>query len=84
VNSLLVSGIISMLQERSFLKVWQTCFLWPFPYYLIGSDIVIRMAIASRAGDWKVSLLGLPLMYLAYVSYKLIVERFKPRALEVE
>jgi len=84
VNSLLVSGILSLLEGRPMLKVWQTCFLWAFPYYLIGSDIVIRMAIAGRAGDWRVSLLGLPLMYLANVSYKLIVQQYKSRALKVE
>lgn len=81
VNTLLVSGILSILKGEPILKVWQTWFLWAFPYYLVGSDIAIWMANASRNGDWKVSLLGLPLMYLAYVSYKLIVRRYKTRGI---
>jgi len=77
-NTLLVSGIISVVEGAPFLKVWQTWLLWAFPYYLVGSDIAIWMANSSRAGDWKGSLLGLPLMYLAFVSYRLIVHQYRP------
>jgi hypothetical protein len=78
VNTLLVSGILSILQGKPILKVWQTWFLWAFPYYLVGSDIAIWMANSTRAGDWKISLVGLPLMYLSYISYRLIVRQYTP------
>lgn len=77
-NTLFVSGIVSIVQGASLLKVWQTWLLWAFPYYLVGSDIAIWMANSSRAGDWKGPLLGLPLMYLAFVSYRLIVRQYTP------
>ena len=76
-NTLIVSGILSILQRKSVLEVWQSWFLWSFPYYLVGSAIAGWMTDSNRHLDWKLSLLVLPVMYLAYVSYKLIVRQHR-------
>jgi hypothetical protein len=78
VNTLLVSGILCLLEGRPILKAWQT-WLWALPYCLLGSYVAIWMDSASRARDSKFLLVGLPLMYLAYLSYKAIVRQRRPR-----
>jgi len=73
VNTLLVSGILSIVESKPILKVWQTWFLWAFPLYLVGAGIAIGMARGIATSDWKISLVSLPLMILAYISYRSIV-----------
>ena len=75
-NTLIVSGVLSILQGRRVSDLWQKCFIWSFPYYLIGAAVTLWMTSANQRVSWRMSLLVLPLMYLAYVSYKLIVRQY--------
>ncbi len=36
-NTLLVSGILGIIEQKPIFTMWQTWFLWSFPYYLVGS-----------------------------------------------
>ena len=74
-DTLLVSGVLSLVQGKSLFAVWQQCYLWSFPYYLAGAAIAGLAVSTSRSAGWVMSLLILPVMYLVYVFYRICVER---------
>jgi hypothetical protein len=74
-NTLLISGVLCLIEGKPLRKIWQQCYLWSFPYYLVGSAIAGLVAISNRAIGWEPSLLVLPLMYLVYTFYRLYLER---------
>ena len=74
-NTLLISGVLCLVEGKPLKKIWQQCFLWTFPYYLVGSAIAGLVSVSSRAVGWDVSLLILPLMYLVYLFYRLYLSR---------
>jgi hypothetical protein len=77
-NTLLISGVLCLLEGKPLGKIWQQCYLWSFPYYLVGSAIAGLVTVSSRAIGWQGSLLVLPLMYLVYTFYRLYLERVAP------
>ena len=74
-DTLLVSGVLSLVQGKSLFTVWQQCYLWSFPYYLAGAAIAGLAVETERALGWVMSLLILPLMFLVHVFYRICVER---------
>jgi len=77
-NTLLISGVLCLMDGKPLKQVWQQCYLWSFPYYLVGSAIAGLVTVSSRAVGWEASLLVLPLMYLVYTFYRLYLERVTP------
>ena len=73
-NTLLVSGVLSMVDRQPLHKVWSKWLLWSFPYYLTGTVIVGLMSVGNQLLGWKLSLLCLPLMCLASLSYQLYMD----------
>jgi hypothetical protein len=71
VNTGMVSLVLSLIEEKPLIKVWRQCYLWSFPYYLVGAAIAGAIAFSSRTVGWKQSLLMLPLMYLVYLFYRM-------------
>ena len=74
-NTLLISGVLCLVEGKSLKKIWQQCYLWSFPYYLAGAGIAGLVTLSNRAIGWQPSLLILPLMYLVYAFYRLCVDR---------
>jgi hypothetical protein len=74
-DTLLVSGVLSLVQGKSLLAVWQQCYLWSFPYYLLGAAVAGLAVATYQSAGWLMSLLILPVMYLVYVFYRICVER---------
>ena len=70
-NTGMISLVLSLTEEKLFTKVWRQCYLWSFPYYLMGAAIACAITVSSRTVGWKPSLLMLPLMYLVYSYYRL-------------
>jgi Ca2+/Na+ antiporter len=77
-NTLLISGVLCLLEGKPLNKIWQQCYLWSFPYYLVGSAIAGLVTVSSRAIGWRGALLVLPLMYLVYTFYRLYLARVAP------
>jgi hypothetical protein len=74
-NTLLISGVLCLIEGKPLKKIWQQCYLWTFPYYLVGSAIAGLVTVSSRAIGWESALLVLPLMYLVYTFYRLYLQR---------
>ena len=39
--------VISLTEKKSLRKVWSGCYLWCFPYYLVGADIVSAFSFGN-------------------------------------
>ena len=74
-NTLLISGVLCLLDKKPLTTIWQQCYLWSFPYYLVGSVIAGLVTVSSRAVGWEASLLVLPVMYLVYLFYRFYLQR---------
>jgi hypothetical protein len=83
-NTLLISGVLSMVDGKPLFRMWQHCYLWTFPYYLAGSAIAALTVEAGRTEGWRMSLLILPAMYLLYLFYRTCVQRMAPAVSETQ
>jgi len=77
VNTLSVSGIIALTGLRNPFLVWKECYLWSFPYYLLGALIAGAVSIINRALGWQVAILVLPIVYWIYRSYRIYLDRLE-------
>src|SRR5712671_3301237 len=74
-NTMSVSGIIAMTELRNPLLVWKECYLWSFPYYLLGALIAGGVSLINRAMGWQFAILVLPIVYWIYRSYRGYLDR---------
>ena len=47
-NTISVAGIIAMTEGRNPVHVWKECYLWAFPYYLLGALIACGVSAINR------------------------------------
>src|SRR5690349_17788750 len=48
-NTMLISGVLCLMEGKPLKQVWQQCYFWTFPYYLVGSAIAGVVTVSSRA-----------------------------------
>lgn len=77
VNTMSVSAVIAMSGRRSPVRVWRECYLWSFPYYLLGAVIAGGISIINHALGWQVSILAVPIVYWIYRSYRTYLDRLE-------
>ncbi|HUL16719.1 MAG TPA: HD domain-containing phosphohydrolase [Terriglobales bacterium] len=77
VNTISVSGVIAMTERRNAIKVWKECYLWCFPYYLLGALIAGGVSVIDRKLGWQVAILVLPIVYWIYRSYRTYLDRLE-------
>lgn len=70
VNTLFVSGIISILQSQGVRTIWRAWFAWFFLYYLAGSVLAGAMILVSHAYGWTASLNLLPAVFVLHFCYR--------------
>lgn len=76
-NTMSVSGIIAITQRRNPIVVWKECYLWSFPYYLLGALIAGGVSLINRAFGWQFAILVLPIVYWIYRSYRTYLDRLE-------
>jgi hypothetical protein len=72
-NTILISAAVCVAEGKPLSSIWQRCYFWSFPYYLVGAVAAGLMVATNRAAGWQDSLLVFPIMTLVYVSYRLHV-----------
>jgi diguanylate cyclase (GGDEF)-like protein/putative nucleotidyltransferase with HDIG domain len=77
VNTWSVSGVIALSERRSPVKVWKECYLWSFPYYLLGALIAGVISTINHSLGWQVAVLILPVVYWIYRSYRTYLDRLE-------
>ena len=70
-NTAMISLVLSLTDDKPFTDVWRQCYLWSFPYYLVGAAIASAVVFSNRTVGWQPSLLMLPMMYMIYSYYRL-------------
>jgi hypothetical protein len=69
-NTVLVAGVLTLVSGGTLRGLWQRCYFWSFPYYLVGSAAAgVMLATADGAG-WMRSIVIVPIMGMVYVSYR--------------
>jgi PAS domain S-box-containing protein len=76
-NTFPVATVIALTEGKSIGQVWQQCYCWSFPYYLIGAAIVGVFSFTNRTLDWQAWLLILPVVYVIYRSYYLYLDQLQ-------
>jgi diguanylate cyclase (GGDEF)-like protein/putative nucleotidyltransferase with HDIG domain len=76
-NTMSVSGVIAMTEHRNPVTVWKECYLWSFPYYLLGALIAGCVSVINRYLGWQVAILVLPIVYWIYRSYRTYLDRLE-------
>ncbi|HJZ65054.1 MAG TPA: HD domain-containing phosphohydrolase [Candidatus Acidoferrum sp.] len=76
-NTISVSGVIAMSERRNPLLVWKECYLWSFPYYMLGALIAGGVSVINRQLGWQVAILVLPVVYWIYRSYRTYLDRLE-------
>ncbi len=69
-NSLLVSMVICLAEQKALSTIWQQCYFWSLAYYMVGGAGAGLMIATMRAAGWVPSLTVVPLIMLVYVSYR--------------
>jgi hypothetical protein len=77
-NTLLVSGVLSLVERKPLRQAWQNCYVWTFPYYIAGALLAGLISFAGHSYGWWVPLRLVPAIYLIHVFYRLSVERLAP------
>lgn len=83
-NTLPISVVIALTENKSARRVWSECYFWSFPYYLVGAAAVGLVGIVNRSAGWQTSLLVLPVIYWVYRSYRLYLGRLEAEKDRVE
>ncbi len=83
-NTISVSGIIAMTEGRNPVHVWKECYLWAFPYYLLGALIACGVSAINRLVGWQFGLLVFPVVYWIYRSYQTYLGRLEAQKKHAE
>ncbi|HZC80267.1 MAG TPA: HD domain-containing phosphohydrolase, partial [Nitrospiraceae bacterium] len=83
-NTISVSGIIGMTEKRNLVDVWKECYLWAFPYYLLGALIAGGASIVNRRFGWQFAMLVFPIVYWIYRSYRTYLARLEAQKKHAE
>jgi hypothetical protein len=74
-NTVLVSLVITLAEQRSLRETWSSCYEWTFPYFLVGAAIAGLASAEGHGTNWGVTLLLVPVMYFVYVYYRMHIVR---------
>jgi hypothetical protein len=66
VNTVLVSGVLCLLEKKPLGEVCSQWYLWSFPYYLVGVTLVGLFPSPGRIAPGEAWLILLPLVYLVH------------------
>jgi hypothetical protein len=74
VNTVLVSGVLSLLQGEALFSVWEEWCVWSFPYYLVGVAVVGLLPLSGQSISPAAWVIVLPVIYLVHFYHGLSVE----------
>jgi diguanylate cyclase (GGDEF)-like protein/putative nucleotidyltransferase with HDIG domain len=83
-NTLPVALVVALTERKSAIEVWQSCYFWSFPFYLVGATLVGVFQYMSSSFGWQRAMLPLPVVYTIYRSYRLYLDRLEAEKKHVE
>jgi diguanylate cyclase (GGDEF)-like protein/putative nucleotidyltransferase with HDIG domain len=79
-----IATVIAITENKSPRRVWQECYFWAFPYYLVGASIACAVGFISQVVGWQTSLLVLPVVFVIYRGYRLYLGRLQDEKIHAE
>ncbi|HXI43498.1 MAG TPA: hypothetical protein VNH18_30670 [Bryobacteraceae bacterium] len=70
-NTIIIAGIMCLAERKPLSALWQQCYFWSFPYYLVGASASALMITAAESVIWGLSIAVFPILTLVYVSYRI-------------
>ncbi len=83
-NAGCLGAVISFSEGRPLRRILVDCYLWSFPYYLVGAGIAGAIGWFNQEFNWESSLLFAPAMYIIYRSYRLYLGKLEDQKRHVE
>lgn len=75
VNTLIVTTVLCLVENKPLRNLWQSFYFWSCPYYLVATAAAGLMIGTAHVAGWQPSLFVLPMMGLVHYSYRLHVSR---------
>lgn len=79
-NTVIVSGVLSLLQSRPLRSLWQQWYYWSFPFYLTGSVAVALFPGRGAHAPMESWVVLIPLLYLLHFFAGLSLSPTRPGA----
>jgi diguanylate cyclase (GGDEF)-like protein/putative nucleotidyltransferase with HDIG domain len=76
-NTIAMSIVISLTEQKKTLQVWRECYVWSFPYYLVGAAIAAALGQLNSRFGWQTSIVAMPAVYAIYRSYRLYLGKLE-------
>jgi diguanylate cyclase (GGDEF)-like protein/putative nucleotidyltransferase with HDIG domain len=83
-NTLAVSGIISLTESKPLLRLWKECYLWSFPFFFMGAGFAWAFHLLSARFGWQIGMLTVPCVYIVYSTYRLYLGRLQRETLHAQ
>lgn len=83
-NAGCIAAVISFSEGTRLRRILVDCYLWSFPYYLVGAGIAGAIGWFNKEFNWETSLLFVPAMYIIYRSYRLYLGKLEDEKRHVE
>ena len=77
INTVSIAGVIAVTENRNLRKIWNECYFWSFPYYLVGGGIAALISVLNHRVGWQTVFLGLPVVYVIFRSYRLYLGKLE-------
>ncbi|HZU26210.1 MAG TPA: diguanylate cyclase [Bryobacteraceae bacterium] len=84
VNTLSVSIVIALTEERGIKSIWKGLFDWSFAYYLVGVSLAEMVHTSIERMGWAFTIALVPLLYLIYRSYNIYLSRLQQEKVHAE
>jgi hypothetical protein len=73
VNTLLVSGVIALIEGKAMRRVWKTWHIWSLPYYAANALIAVLM-VSSGAFNIRIAVISAPVVCYMFFYYRLLLK----------
>ncbi len=83
-NTVPLAVATGLMERRPIISIWQDCYFWSFPFYILGSSIAWIINVFSRQVHWQGSVLLLPIIYFIHRSYRMYLDRLGDEKRHVE
>ncbi|MGA2269755.1 MAG: HD domain-containing phosphohydrolase [Bryobacteraceae bacterium] len=83
-GSLSIAAVVALTESKNMRKVWQECYMWTFPYYLVGAAIAALISVCNHRLGWETTVLALPVVYVIFRSYRLYLGKLEAEKLHAE
>jgi diguanylate cyclase (GGDEF)-like protein/putative nucleotidyltransferase with HDIG domain len=83
-NTFSIAGVVALTEGKRMAKIWNECYFWSFPYYLVGGGVAALISVSNRKLGWEATIVALPVVYIIFRSYRLYLERLESEKCHAE